>query len=183
LEKLRQNYEVDIFWRAFLLRPPGSPPLTERERAQIELKRPVMEEVARRDYGLQINVGPFGIDPLAALIGEKYVEAQGLDKADLYHYKVSKAYWQDAQSIDDLSVLEKLAVESGVDGKAFRAALGDPQYAQQVYADVQEAYQIGINGVPALIFNRKYLVSGAQPYPVLEQVIARIRQMESQSTG
>ena len=37
-------------------------------------------------------------------------------------------------------------------------------------ADVQQAFDYGLSGVPALVFNNKYLVSGAQPYELLAQV-------------
>ena len=41
-----------------------------------------------------------------------------------------------------------------IDGNAYREA---------VLADVREAEQIGISGVPFFVFDRKYAVSGAQP--------------------
>ena len=41
--------------------------------------------------------------------------------------------------------------------------------------DIALAQEYGINGVPALVFANKYLVSGAQPYSVLQQVIAQIQ--------
>jgi predicted DsbA family dithiol-disulfide isomerase len=62
-----------------------------------------------------------------------------------------------------------------LDETAFLAALDDPRYEQQVEADVEQAYQYGLTGVPALIFNHKYLVSGAQPYEVLTRVIDKVQ--------
>jgi predicted DsbA family dithiol-disulfide isomerase len=58
----------------------------------------------------------------------------------------------------------------------FLAALDDPAYDRMVSADVEMARGYGLNGVPALIFDHKYLVSGAQPVDVLRQVVARITQ-------
>ena len=43
-------------------------------------------------------------------------------------------------------------------------------------ADVDLARSYGLNGVPAMVFNDKYLVSGAQPANVLRQVVERIVQ-------
>jgi predicted DsbA family dithiol-disulfide isomerase len=33
----------------------------------------------------------------------------------------------------------------------------------------------GLDGVPALVFADKYLVSGAQPYNVLKQVVEKVQ--------
>ena len=43
-----------------------------------------------------------------------------------------------------------------------------------IEADVELAYQYGLTGVPALIFNNRYLVSGAQPFEVLQQVVEKV---------
>ena len=41
-------------------------------------------------------------------------------------------------------------------------------------ADVEQAHDYGLSGVPALVFANKYLVSGAQPYEVLTEVVEKI---------
>ncbi len=127
-----------------------------------------MEQMARERYGLEIDTGPFGIDSRPALVGAKFAEAQGVGEA--FHDAVFRAYWQDAQNIEDLEVLAGLATAVGLDRDQFLAALDDPQYQQAMLADVQQAFQYGLSGVPALVYNNKYLVSGAQPYELLAEV-------------
>jgi predicted DsbA family dithiol-disulfide isomerase len=39
---------------------------------------------------------------------------------------------------------------------------------------VELARQYGLNGVPALVFDNRYLVSGAQPFDVLRRVVDQI---------
>lgn len=127
-----------------------------------------MVKMARERYGLEINSGPFGINSRPALVGAKFAEAQGVGEA--YHDAVFRAYWQEAKNIEDLAVLAEVATAVGLDGPQFLAALDDPHYQQAVMADVQQAFQYGLSGVPALVYNNKYLVSGAQPYELLAQV-------------
>ncbi len=127
-----------------------------------------MEQMARERYGLEINTGPFGIDSRPALVGAKFAEAQGVGEA--FHDAVFRAYWQDAQNIEDLDVLAELATAVGLDRDQFLAALDDPHYQEAMLADVQQAFQFGLSGVPALVYNNKYLVSGAQPYELLAEV-------------
>ncbi len=176
MEKLQQNYDVDIHWRSFELRPAGSPPITPQHLAQIEASRPRFEQMAREQYGLEVHSGPFGIDSRLALIAEKYAESQG--KGADFHKAVMNAYWQEARDISDINVLKEIASNVGLNIKQFETALQDLQFDAEVSADVQLAHEYGLNGVPALIFADKYLVSGAQPYELLKQVVERVQEEE-----
>jgi predicted DsbA family dithiol-disulfide isomerase len=168
LEKLKETHSVQIQWRSFELRPAGGPPISPEYRAAIQARRPQMVAMARQQYGLEINSGPFGINSRPALVGAKFAEAQRV--GDAYHDAVFRAYWQDAKNIEALGVLAEVATAVGLDRDQFIAALDDPQYQQAVMADIQQAFQYGLSGVPALVYNNKYLVTGAQPYELLAQV-------------
>lgn len=141
--------------------------------------RPRLYAIAREQYGLELNQGPWGINSRPALIGAKYAEAQGVGPA--YHDAIMRAYWLEAQSIEDQEVLAQLAVAGGLDRDAFLAALNDPTLEQEVLNDIAWAHTNGINGVPALVFQEKYLVSGAQPYQVLTRVVDQIRAEEQKA--
>ncbi|MFE0250507.1 DsbA family oxidoreductase [Streptomyces sp. NPDC059010] len=70
--------------------------------------------------------------------------------------------------------LVELAVEAGLDADAVRGVLADPAaYADDVRADEREAAQLGANGVPFFVLDRKYGVSGAQPAEVFEQALTQ----------
>jgi predicted DsbA family dithiol-disulfide isomerase len=159
-------------WHAFELRPKGSPPLPPEYLKRIEAARPRLLQIARETYGLDLKPGPTGIDSRPALIGAKYAEANS--KPESYHAAMFRAYWQESKHIDDKAVLAEIAQTIGLDSVSFLAALDDPEYENAVDADIERAYQYGLNGVPALIFNNKYLVSGAQPYEVLRQVVEKV---------
>lgn len=131
-----------------------------------------MEAMARDRYGLEINAGPFGINSRPALIGAKFAEAQGQGEA--YHDAVFRAYWQGARDIADLDVLTDVATAVNLDADDFIAALTDPAYEKEVTADIEQAFRFGLSGVPALVFNQKYLVVGAQPLPTLEEVAEKV---------
>ena len=148
--------------------PPPPPEYLER----IQAGRPQLYAVARQQYGLEMNPGPFGVDTRPALIGAKVAEANGVGPA--YHERIMRAYWQEAAKIDDLSLLIDLAVEAGVEREVFQAGLNDATYDRQVQDDIDTATAYGLNGVPALVFEERYLVSGAQPLHVLQQVVAQV---------
>ncbi len=142
-------------------------------RARIEAARPGLYATAREQYGLELNMGPFGIDSRPALIGAKAAEAHGAGQA--YHEAVFRAYWQQAADIGDRALLAELAAAVGLERGAFRAALDDPAHSAAVDADIAQAQAFGLSGVPAMVFAERYLVVGAQPYPLLRQAVEQVR--------
>jgi predicted DsbA family dithiol-disulfide isomerase len=173
LEKLTRSRAVEVRWHSFELRPKGSPPIPAEYLARIKAGRPRLYQIAHEYYDLELNPGPHGISSRDALIGAKYAEAQG--KGPDYHAAVLRAYWQRANDIGDRVVLGMIAQSVGLEQAAFLSALDDPRYETEVEADIEQAYQYGLNGVPALIFNNRYLVSGAQPYEALKQVVEKVK--------
>jgi predicted DsbA family dithiol-disulfide isomerase len=177
LESLQQLIEpdapgVEVHWRSFELRPKGSPPMPPEYRQRIEAMRPQLLAIARERYHREINPGPLGIDSRPALIGAKYAESQGLGPA--YHEAVMRAYWQEARNIGDRNVLADIAESIGLARDEYLAALDDRVFDAQVQADIDIAHAYGLNGVPALIFDNRYAVSGAQPADVLRRVVNQI---------
>lgn len=137
--------------------------------------------MARDQYGLEINSGPFGIDSRPALVGAKFAEAN--DAGPAYHQGVLEAYWRDAENIEDHDVLVEIAGRAGLKKEPFIEALQSETYQKQVQYDIDQAFRYGLSGVPALIFENKYLVSGAQPYAVLVQVVEKILEERETAVG
>ncbi|MBY8342282.1 DsbA family oxidoreductase [Streptomyces spinosirectus] len=70
--------------------------------------------------------------------------------------------------------LVELAVAAGLDADEARTVLADPTaYADEVRADEREAAELGANGVPFFVLDRKYGVSGAQPAEVFTQALTQ----------
>lgn len=174
LDELQRTFEIDLNWHSFELRPPGSPPMPPEYRQRIDASRPRMEQMAQEVYNVQIKRPPLGVNSRPALIGMKFAEDQG--KGAAYHDAVFCAYWQGERDIGDRAILLEIAESVGLDPATYEAALDDPAWEEAMEMDVQQAHAIGISGVPALIFEQKYLVSGAQPYDALVNVVEQVKQ-------
>ena len=181
LETLKQHYDLEIHWRSFELRPAGSPPIPEEYKAKILAARPNFEATMKKNLGVTINAGPWGINSRPSLIGHKIALEQGA--GDAYHNATMRAYWELAQSIQETEVLAAIAEAAGMDRAAFVSALDDPKYDELVTADVMEAYQGGIQAVPASVFNMKYLLSGAHPIDTFIQVIEQVQKEMAAENG
>ena len=83
-----------------------------------------------------------------------------------------KAYFIDGRNIGDRATLAEISDEAGLDGDIAMRLLEGSEGAEQVLADDMSARRIGINAVPCFIFERKYVVSGAQEpeffYPIFD---------------
>jgi len=84
-----------------------------------------------------------------------------------------KAYFTDGKNIDDLDTLVALGAAIGLNAHELRAVLESDAYGDDVKQDVEEARQLGIQGVPFFVLNSKYAISGAQAEPVFEQTLQK----------
>jgi predicted DsbA family dithiol-disulfide isomerase len=85
--------------------------------------------------------------------------------------RLMAAYFMEGRAIGDRGTLVELAVEVGIERERARAALAAGEYADEVRADERESTELGINGVPFFVINRRYGVSGAQPPELLLQAL------------
>ncbi|MEV0223500.1 DsbA family oxidoreductase [Streptomyces sp. NPDC050704] len=99
--------------------------------------------------------------------------AKGQDRQDELIALLYKANFAEERSVfNDDERLVELAVAAGLDADETRKVLADPAaYADEVRADEREAKELGANGVPFFVLDRKYGVSGAQPAEVFAQAL------------
>lgn len=173
MEKLKDNYDVEVHWRAFQLRPAGSPPMSPDKLAMIKRSQPMLAQRVKQDMGLELNQGPLNGNSFPALALDKYALAQG--KGEEFHKAVMEAYWLQAKAIDDLEMLKGIIEELGLPADNLEGIVQDSEYSWAAKADISDAQMYGLNSVPSLVFNNKYLVPGAQPYEVLKQVVEKLQ--------
>ncbi|SPK76639.1 Predicted dithiol-disulfide isomerase (plasmid) [Cupriavidus taiwanensis] len=93
-----------------------------------------------------------------------------------------RAYHADGKDPSNHDVLAEAAQAVGLDAATARKVLAGDDYADVVRAEVQEYQRMGINSVPSIIFNNRYLVTGGQPVETFEQAIREIV-AEAQQAG
>jgi predicted DsbA family dithiol-disulfide isomerase len=71
-------------------------------------------------------------------------------------------------------VLLDLAGKVGLPVERAREVLERGEFAEEVRQSERFWQELGINGVPAVIINRKHLISGGQPSQVFEQALRQI---------
>lgn len=82
-----------------------------------------------------------------------------------------QAYFSEGLNIDDQQTLLELADKIGLDATESKEVLNGDLYTDSVLADIREAQQLGVRGVPFFVFDRKVAVSGAQDVSVFLEVL------------
>jgi predicted DsbA family dithiol-disulfide isomerase len=85
-----------------------------------------------------------------------------------------EAYFTNGQNPGDHDVLVAAAAKVGLDADAAREVLTSGRYADEVRAAEDGYRSKGIDAVPAIIVNDKYLISGGQPAEVFEEALRTI---------
>lgn len=99
--------------------------------------------------------------------------AKQYGKQDEAEERLFSAYFSEGKNLDDHTVLLQLGEDIGLDTTILKAALESGMYADEVRADIKEAAQLGVRGVPFFVFDRKYAVSGAQDSKVFLETMEK----------
>jgi len=182
LERFEHRDEITIMWRSFELDPEAAREqmgnAAERlagkygmtiERAQ-QLHAEMTERAAAEglEYHLDVSRGGNTFDAhrmihLAATYGH-----QGAAKE-----RLMRAYFTEGEQISVWDTLVRLMAEVGVDPVEARDALSLDRFADDVREDEALAQQLGIQGVPFFVFDRRYGLSGAQPVETMLTALER----------
>lgn len=82
-----------------------------------------------------------------------------------------RANFTQGWDIADAAVLTELAVGAGLPAGRVASVLETQEYADAVEADIQTARQYGATGVPFVVIDGRYGVSGAQPVETYVQAL------------
>ncbi|MBM7566903.1 DsbA family oxidoreductase [Paenibacillus sacheonensis] len=180
LAKFAHKEEIEVVYRSFQLDP----------NAEKDPEQDAYGLVAKK-YGIsreQSEAMHENLVQQAAELGLTYNfehahPANSLDAHRLIHYAgrfgkrteaaelLFKAYFTDSKRIGRMETLIDIAAELGLDPKEAEAVLSSDEFTEEVQAECREASQLGANGVPFYVINRKYAVAGAQPSEVFLDVL------------
>jgi predicted DsbA family dithiol-disulfide isomerase len=100
--------------------------------------------------------------------------AEGDERQAALKLAIFKAYFTDGRSPADHDVLVNAAVQAGLDGEAAREVLTSGRYGEEVRTAEQLWRSRGINSVPAIVIDERYLISGGHPPEAFEERLRAI---------
>lgn len=99
---------------------------------------------------------------------------EGADKQLALKEALFKLNFSDQRSTSDHAALLDAVRQAGLDRAHATAILNSDEYATEVRSLEQLWLRNGINAVPSVIFNQRWVLQGAQPAEVFEQAIRDI---------
>jgi len=171
LARFTARDDVDVVWRSFELDPD----------APQQRDLPSTEHLAQK-YGMSIEQAEAAnqrLTDLAAVEGLEYhldrtAGGNSFDAHRLLHLAAASgrqdalkerlllAYFTEGEAIGRPDVLQRIAVEAGLDPLEVADVLAGERFADEVRADEHRARVLGINGVPFFAIDGRYGISGAQ---------------------
>lgn len=176
------DVEIDVTWHPFQLDP--SVPAEGRAWSEVVDTKFGGMERAREMFAHVANAGagdgiPFQFDRIATapntVRGHSLVlhaQRSGGSPWALIEALFS-AYFEQGADIGDTDTLARIAAETGLDGDEARAAIESGRFDVDVLQSQREAARLGIRGVPFVVLDGRYGISGAQSAEVFEQAIRR----------
>ncbi|WP_018296091.1 DsbA family oxidoreductase [Corynebacterium lubricantis] len=178
--------DVEINWRSFELDPtaPKEPTqtgvehLVEKKGMQPAQVEQMMEGLAQRASAVgldfnwkdQIMVNTYNAHRVGHLAREHGVGNE-------WDAAMKHAFFTEGKNVASAETMKEVGEKIGLDGALIDDVLATDKYTENVEEEINQARQIGINGVPFFVFDGKLAVSGAQPPEVFTQAIEQVQTM------
>lgn len=160
-----------VFWHPFELNP-QMPPEGQNVREHLAEKYGTTPEQSAKNRDMLIALGdslgftfnyPDNMRMHNTFLAHQLIRMAGeAGQAHAAKMALFKAHFTDNRMIGEIPVLAEIAGELGLEADAARAALEAGTHAEPVREEQRFWIEQGIQGVPAMVFDGKYLITGAQ---------------------
>ena len=174
IEKLKEQFDLDVEWQPFELHPeiPKKGLHIERMpfiRDYLEMALTNVKRLADED-GLKLKFSDKWPNSRLALYISEYARKKG--KFDEFHVLVLDVFWKEGKDIGELSLLLDLAESIELNQDEILEYIKTDEPANKLREALEKLGNFGISGVPTFLIGDRIVV-GAQPYEVFEQVIKK----------
>jgi predicted DsbA family dithiol-disulfide isomerase len=199
LAELEGEIAAEIRWRPFELNP-DMPPEGEQQEAHLQRKyRRSAEEGAAlqgqmkaiaESAGVSLSYKGEGAAPPAMMWNTRdchkllafALEQAGPQVQTALKLALFRAHFNQRANLGERDTLLDIAASIGLHRVAAKAALDDPDLEARVLAEENQAWDMNISGVPAMIVNGKFMIPGAQAPEVYVNALRRVAE-KSRAAG
>ena len=181
--EMRPGLDFDVKWRPYRLDPTVPPEGVDRKaymRAKfgddpiktLEMHKLIAAEGEKEGVAFDFAAIERRPDTINSHRLIRWAEAAGVQ--DDVVERIFIAYFENGEDIGDIRVLADIADLCGMDGVDVARMLESDTDVALVEREDQIAHEMGVTGVPAMIFGNKLAVSGAREAEMLVAVIDRV---------
>ena len=185
IDELGLKEDIDIEMRAFELDPNASYEVVSKTDERFAVK-----------YGLTLNAARERIEGISLLgrregIDFRYADTQYTNMLDAHRltklvaskgnkentqkviHLLFDAYFTKNLKLADRSVLSDIARQVGIEEDELNKTLDSDDFIDDVRFDENEAYKLGVHGVPYFVIDDKYVIGGCQTKEGIKQTILK----------
>ena len=177
VEQIEREFagQVQVRWRAYELRPEPEPTLDPAGDYLRDIWATAVYPMAIK-RAMKLQLPPVQPRSRKALEATEYARDRG--KAGAMRHAIFAAFFEDGRDIGDLNVLGGIAESLDIHPTGLVRALEANVYTGRVIGDENDAAELGLSGVPAMVLTpdtdeRRLLISGAQPYETVREFVER----------
>ena len=195
IDELGLKKDIEIEMKAFELDPNASREVQSRTDERFAKKYGMSLENARNQIEKISNLGRAeGIDfkyaetqytnMLDAHRLTKFVAAKGKDVEKVIHL-LFDAYFTKNLKLSDRKILADIAKQVEINEDELNAMLDSKDFISEVRKDENEAYALGVHGVPFFMIDGKFTIPGAQSKEGIKQtlLLALNNRLENSENG
>lgn len=170
-ELAESEKDVEIVWRAFELRPEPNPLPDATSEFFTKMWEKSIYPLAE-NLGVKIKMPE--VKPRSRIAHEaaKWAESEG--KFVEFRDALFRAYFENGKDISQSETLYTLAESLKLNPASLRESLKENRFLPEVLADETAAEELGLNGVPAYIADRKSGMMGIQTAENLRKLIQSV---------
>lgn len=191
IAEVQDTVGVEVNWRPYQLNPEYPPEGVDHKQALAE-KLGGQDNVDRAhrmltDLGKQVGIN-FNFD--AVKIGPNTLDAHRLllwahtESREIQNRVVDalfKANFEEGRNVGDHAVLADIAEGAGLDRTVIARLLSIDADKDTIRSEIDAVRQMGVSGVPFMIFDQQYAISGAQTPDVLAGALRDIARMKKEA--
>ena len=175
LKQLNLTDQVNIVYKAYLLDPQAPLKATQSARDGLAEKYGVsaveaqgmLDNVTQRAKAVWLTFNYGTVQATSTLSAHRLMAGLGVSKQSALANALYAAYFTHGKNLADPLELVNIAASVGIDRAEVMQALADPNTLQKVEGDLAQARAMGLRGVPLMVLDKQYRISGAQPLPVV----------------
>jgi predicted DsbA family dithiol-disulfide isomerase len=175
VDLLKAEYQVDVEWRPYYLRPDTPPEGMDLPAYILKARASGADERLQnmaKLHGMEFKSPDRIYNTRIAHEATEYAREHG--KVNEFHRVVFRKVYAEGLDISKWDILRSAAEEVGLDADNMQSVVDGGKYTAEVAAQVRQAQEVGVTGVPTYVINDRYAVVGAQPYEVFKRALAQI---------
>jgi predicted DsbA family dithiol-disulfide isomerase len=186
IKKIGDAFEVEVHFQPFELNPdmpPGGQDvfehLTQKYGKTVDQVRATQNDIKARAAAVGYPFHPEGRKHVYNTFNaHRLLHWAGLEHGPQAQHRLKRellvTYFQLAVDLDDPQNVLAAVSRAGLDVERASEILASDEFAAEVRAQQRKYTSMGIQSVPSIIINDKYLLQGAQPAEAFEQALRQV---------